>query len=441
MKAWFQEDVLRRVLRNTGLLSVGKVAGAVLHLAALGLSARLLGPYAFGLLILVRSYAQAASGLAKFQSWQTLIRFGAVPAERHDVRGFRDLASFTLVIDAGSGLAGAAAAFVLVPLLAGPFGISGDAVRLTQLYCLAIPLLTSATPVGILRTFDRFDLLAWQTVVTPAARLTGVGVAAALGAPLWGYVLAWLASDVLGELFVWLCTWRELRRRGFTGGGRPSPRRAVRTHRGIVPFALATNFAATLSQATIPLFTLCVGGLLGTAASGMYRIAQIVTDAVATPAELAMRSLLPEAARLRARDGAHFWRVMARTLVLSAVLGLVLSLIVLVAGPAVLVAAMGPEYAEVGPVLRIVALAFVAIVAALPLETALIAIGAAGRLLAVRVVAAAATFALLAVLAPRSGLAGAAVAVTVGAFVTSAGMIVALLAARRADDGADTGQA
>ena len=162
-------------------------------------------------------------------------------------------------------------------------------------------------------------------------------------------------------------------------------------------------------------------------------IAQIVSEAVATPAELAMRSLLPEAARLRERDNRHFWRIVVRTLVLSGLLGLALSLIVGVAGPAVLIAAMGAEYAEAGPVLRIVALAFVAIVAALPLETALIALGAAGRLLAVRVVAAAVSFMMLASLAPGWGLPGVAIAVTVGAFVTTAGLIVALLGALKAD--------
>lgn len=432
MKAWFKEDVLRRVLRNTGLQGIGKIAGAVLHLATLSLTARWLGPVAFGLLILSRSYAQAASGLAKFQSWQTLIRFGAVPAEREDIRGFRDLAAFTLTVDTSTGVLAAIAAALLAPYLAGYLGLTSDSIWLAQVYCLVIPLLTSATPVGILRTFDRFDRFSWQSVLTPTARLVGLLIAGAFGAPLWACVLAWLVSDIIGELFLWFMAAIEMRKRGFMPGPPASPRRALAAHPGIVRFALATNVGATLNQSLTPLFTLTVGGLLGTASAGVFRIAQITIEAVSTPVELAMRSMFPEAARLLERDSAHFWRVIRRAAVLSTALGLAASAIVILFGPLVLSLAMGHQYEAVGPVLRIVALAFVAFVMNNVLETALLALGAAGRILFVRLTAAACSFGLLALLAPEVGLAGAGIAVAIAAFVTLVGMVLTLAAEQRA---------
>lgn len=417
---------MRRVLKNTGLLGAGKVAGALLHLATLALSARLLGPYAFGLVILVRSYAQTASGLAKFQSWQTLIRFGAVRAERRDVTGFLDLAAFTILIDAGSGMVALAIAIAIAPWIGPNLGISQDAVWLAQIYCLVVPLMSSATPNGILRIFDRFDHLSMANVITPAVRLIGIGLVALLQMPLWSFVLAWLASDVIGELYLWFQGIRELRRREFAGFRNSSPRRALRANAGILQFAFSSNVTATVHQAMMPLTTLVVGGLLGTSAAGLYRIAQVVVDAASTPAELAMRSLFPEATRLFGQDNRHFWRLIGRALALACLLGLALGLVVIFAGPSILIAAMGPGYADLAPVLRILAIGFMPILGALPLETALLAAGGAGRLLIIRTCSVAIALGGAAMLSVQHGLAGIAAAATLAAIVAFALLVFVL---------------
>ena len=433
MRTWFREDVLRRTLRNAGLLGAGKAVGALLHLATLALTVRLLGPYAFGLLILVRSYAQAASGLAKFQSWQALIRFGAARAERGDSAGLRDLSAFTLILDAASGLIALIAAVALAPVIGGALGIAPDAIWLAQLYCLAIPLMTSATPTGLLRLFGRFDLLSGQSVATPGIRLAGIGLAAALGAPLWAYVLAWLASDLIGELLLWFAGWRELRRRGLAEGPRPSPRRAVRDNPGIARFTLAANLGATLNQAVAPLLTLLVGSLLGPAAAGLYRLLQILVDTASAPAEIVMRSLFPEAARLRDRDPAHFRSLIVRTLALASLTGLAFGLVAALAGPALLIVAMGSVDQDIGPAVRILAIGMVPMIAAYPLETALLAIGAAGRLLVVRALAAATMFGAVIALAPSFGVAAVAAAIALGATIAFVGLLLALREEGRRD--------
>lgn len=427
MKAWFQDDVLKRTLRNGGLIGAGKSVGGLLHLAALALSVALLGPYAFGVLMIVRSYAQAASGLAKFQSWQALIRYGAARADRGDASGLRDLSSFTVMLDGASGLLALAAAMLLAPALAPAMGVAPDAIRLAQLYCLVIPLMTSATPTGLLRLFDRFDWLSWQSVATPALRLGGIALAAALDAPLWGYVLAWLASDLIGELLLWFAAWRELKRRGLAHGPLPSARRAVGDNPGILRFTFAANLGATLNQAVAPLVTLLVGSLLGPAAAGLYRLLQILVDTISAPAEIVMRSLFPEAARLHERDPAHFRRLIGRMLALAALTGFAAGLIALVAGSALLSAAAGPVDGDLGPAVRILAIGFVPLLAAYPLETALLAIGAAGRLLAVRAAAAAAMFGSVVALAPGLGLAAVSAAISLGAAIAFVGLLLALL--------------
>lgn len=426
------EDVLRRVLRNTGLLGAGKLSGTILHLACLALSARLLGPAAFGMLILVRSYAQAASGIARFQSWQVLIRFGAGRTETGDREGLRDLAGLTVVLDAVTGLAAALAAALSAPLIAPWFGIGAESVPLAQLYCIVIPFLTSATPNGILRLFDRFDRLAWQNLVTPGVRLVAIAAGLLLGAPLWALVGAWLLSDIAGEMFLWQQAWRELKRRGYAGGALPSPRRAIRDHKGLVPFSLAANGAATVTQAATPLLTLFVGALLGTAAAGAYRVAQVVVEAAATPGELAMRSLFPELARLHARSGTEFWRLLGHALALCVGMGVALAALVALAGPGLLSVALGPGHSDARIALAPLAASLAPALALLPLEAALLALGRAGSLLLVRAGGTGIAFGAAALLVPMMDIRAIGAAVAIGSAVSLAGLLLVLAKPLRA---------
>jgi O-antigen/teichoic acid export membrane protein len=432
LQLWLHEDVLRRVLRNTGMLGAGKAVGAVPHLISLVLAARLLGLTAFGLVIVLRSYAQAAGELAKFQSWQPLIRFGAGRVELDDRSGFRDLAALAIVADLITGLIAAAVAILLAPMLGGWFGLTPDSIRLAQIYCLAIPLMTSATPTGILRIFDRFDRLAWQSIAVPTIRLAGLGAAALAGAPFWSVVAAWLLSDIIGHLLLWWLAWVELKRRGFAGGASPSPKRALADNRGIIRFSVASNAAATLCHATAPMFTLFVGALLGPAAAGLYRLTQVVLDAALTPGELAMRSLFPELARLLQRDESHFWSLVGRALALCVGCAILLALAVVLAAPYIVALGTGATDENAGPLLQFLALSMLPGLAALPIETALLALGLAGRLFIVRTLSVVVTFGAAGLLGGRLGLSGIGVAVLLGACVAFCGLLFAIADGRKA---------
>jgi O-antigen/teichoic acid export membrane protein len=250
-----------------------------------------------------------------------------------------------------------------------------------------------------------------------------------------GFVLAWLVSDLVGELYLWLHAFRELRRREFTGLMKASVVRAVRANEGVVRYAFASNLNATLNQAIAPLLSLLVGGMLGASAAGLYKTAQVVVETVSTPAELAMRSLFPETARLLPEHPAEFWRLIWRTAALACLFGLAFGGIVMVAGPALLTAAMGAEYGGLGTVLRILAFGFMPLVGAYPLETALLAIGGAGRLLAVRAGSVALVVGITVCAGEKLGLVGVALASTAGAFAAFAGLACVLLAGRKTTGG------
>ena len=67
---------MRSLLKNSSYLGASRIVAAIASIATLAFTGRALGVFLFGLLILIHSYAQAASSLSKFQSWQIIVRYG-----------------------------------------------------------------------------------------------------------------------------------------------------------------------------------------------------------------------------------------------------------------------------------------------------------------------------------------------------------------------------
>jgi len=70
----------------------------VLSLAYLAIAARSLGPEQLGVLILVHAYAVVVAGVAGFQSWQAIIRFGAPMQQGEDRQALKSLIRFAIRI-------------------------------------------------------------------------------------------------------------------------------------------------------------------------------------------------------------------------------------------------------------------------------------------------------------------------------------------------------
>ena len=222
MKNWFNDQHFRSLLKNTSYLAVSKGVAAVASIGTLAFAGRSLGLQGFGLLILIASYAQAANGLAKFQSWQLVVRYGGAALAKGDGEDFGRAAGFSLGLDLASGLVGMLAAMALLPLIGGWFGIEDRYLGLALAYCLLVPTMGASSPTGMMRSMDRFDLISWQGTVTPILRSVLCGIGFWQSWSFTAFVAIWFATDLVGDLYMWFLTWRELRRRRLLQYVRPS---------------------------------------------------------------------------------------------------------------------------------------------------------------------------------------------------------------------------
>lgn len=428
MRHWFKDQHLRSLLKNTSYLAVSKGVAAVGGLITLAFAGRSLGVVAFGLLILVHSYAQAASGLTKFNSWQVVVRYGGPALREGNEPKFRRAIGFALGLDLTSGLITMAAAMALLPIVAPLFGLPGELVPAAILYCLLLPLMGAGVASGVLRLFDRFDLLGWQGTVTPNVRAVLAVIAWWQQWPLIAFILIWFVTDLIGDLVMWWMALRELRRHDKLSGIRPTLK-AGPLERGW-PFAVSINLNSSLNTAWGPLARLLVGAVLSPAAAGLYRVASSIADAAQKPTDFLNKAFYPEVMRLDHREKAP-WRLMARTMVLSALVGAVALLLVLAGGEWLLRVAFGPEFVAAYGVMIVLLGVPLLMTVTFPLPAMLHAVGKVNLPLVANLVGALAYVALIFPLAERFGLIGAGAAFLVGRVVMMSVMALAVAGERR----------
>src|SRR5438270_8382287 len=320
MMHWFRDQHFRSLLKNSSDLAVPRIVAAIAWIATLSLATHALGVVLFGTLVLITSYVRAASGLSKFQSWQLIVRYGGHALAHGSAEEFKVSTGFAFALDAVSGIGGMLIAVAVLPLVAGWVGITGNVLWLAMLYCTVLPTMSAATPTGALRALDRFDLISWQGTATPIARALLCAVAYMLSAPFVAYVAIWYVTDLGGDLYFWFLAWRELRREGLLEGIRPTL--MPTTLPGAWRFAIQINLTASLETAWGPIARLVLGGLLGPAGAGLFRVAATLADSAQKPADLLAKAFYPEIVRMDLKSTKP-WRLMIRGTALASGVALV----------------------------------------------------------------------------------------------------------------------
>ena len=149
LQHWFTMGPLRLIFKNAGILLTGKSIAGLCNLGSLALAARALGPEVFGTLILIHTIVRLVIGISKFQSWQAVIRYGAVSLAAQRQQDFHKLVVFTVLLDAASALLGATVAILVASIIAPYFGWNDDVTSMAMLYGIVVLFSVTATPVGM----------------------------------------------------------------------------------------------------------------------------------------------------------------------------------------------------------------------------------------------------------------------------------------------------
>ena len=393
---------------------MSKVVALVAQIATMSLAAHALGVLLLGALILIDSYARAVSGIAKFQSWQLIVRYGSrvLHGEHED---FKASTGFAFALDVVSGIGGMLIGLALLPFVGPWVGITPGQVWLAMLYCTLLPTMAAATPTGVLRALDRFDQISWADTVTPISRLFVVLAVYLAHGGFVAYVAAWYVTTLAGDLYDWFLAWRELRRRRLLEGIRPTLR--PDTLPGAWRFAIHVNLTASVQSVWGPIARLAVGGLLGAAGAALFRIASVLSDGASKPADLLAKAFYPEVARMDLSSKKP-WKLMLRGTVLASTLALVAILVLLIGGKPIVAFLFGRDFLSAYEAMLILMVIPFLSVFSFPLPPMLYALDRADAPLKARLFGTVVYFVVLAPLCWDFGVNGAAAAFVLGNIAT-----------------------
>jgi O-antigen/teichoic acid export membrane protein len=402
--------MIRRALTNTGWLMGARGVNAVLSLGYLALATRALGLEGFGKFVLAVSFSQAIVGIASFQTWQAVVRWG------HDRKDPTEAVGFALALDLVTVAVGTVGAGLLLwfggDWLPVPPALRHEAFWLTVATLLAV----RSTPTGILRLHDHYALAATADAVTPVVRLVGAVIAFLVFKTSAAFVIVWAVA----ELATACAYWRFALRDGPLPLRKISLTRLPREEQDAWRFVWGTGLSGALLIASRQLLVLLVGALGGAALAGIYRVAAQLGEGLLKLAQALLRATYPEL--VRDPDAARL--IAARIARIAVVTGAVTLAFGAFAGHWVIIVIAGHEYlAAYGPMLILAGAAAIELAGA-PLEALLVARGRALTNFLLRAVPTALALVALPLAVARGGADGAAAAVLVASALSVAGLMI-----------------
>lgn len=313
--AWRHDAMLAKLYANTAKLFSGQVMSAILGLAAMWFTTASLGLVLFGILVAVQSFTRLVGNTLKFSTWEAVVKYGADDLARNDRDAFRRLIVFNTVLDVATAFAALAVclggAWLVLPLIKVP----PEYFWFVAFMSLGAFFTVSATPVGVMRLFDRFGLLALAEPVGPLLRLGLCALFYHLGwHDIWAFGAAYLGCSALDRAITVCLGWRELKRRGLAPRRQDLGARWTENHPGLWKFALANNARISLGVLSKQSDDLIVAAFAGPAGVAVWKIGKQVASVLAVPARLFVFSVFPQLARLwSARDYRGFRRLIVRS--------------------------------------------------------------------------------------------------------------------------------
>ncbi|MDX2429177.1 MAG: hypothetical protein QNK22_10870 [Xanthomonadales bacterium] len=408
----------QRVFKNFGVVLRGRGIAAAFNVVALALMANALSPVEFGLVVLLHTYVLAIRGFLNFRTFEAIVKYGVPLHASGDNDGLRKLLRITTSIDVMSGI-------VATALGIGAASITGKFVHWdTQMVTIAafysLTLLTTAigTPNGILRLYDRFDVLGIWYTISPGIRFFGVVFAWFFDAKMLVFIGVWAAAFVFENIWIYLRGHREVHQHMSESIWRGFHSRELReTSPEFRHFIGVIYWQTNVDLLPKHLAVLLAGSLLGPAGAGMFRLANDFSTVLSKPGLMLREVLFPDLSRMLHNKEAGFHELGYRAVRIAGASGLLLVLLSIPLGAPIL-GIIGQDYTPAAPLMTLMLLAATFELAGSPLRAAAYALGGAGTVLRIYALSSFVYLSLFYVFTPPLGLIGPGIAASIGGALT-----------------------
>jgi O-antigen/teichoic acid export membrane protein len=395
--------------------------------------ARSLGPAEFGLVVLMHTYVMLIRALLDFDSMEAIVRYGVPALDASDTKTLGKLIYVCRRIDKQTRMAATLLAVLVAPFAGPLIGMDTTHVVLLMIYSSVLITTGIGSAKGVLRLYNRFDILGRYLTIAPTLRFLGVVVAWAIGAPIEIFVAIWGSAYMLENAYIMYQAKHKYRVQINQALIRFNLKDAsINDFDGLRHFIWVTYWQSNIDLLPKHFTTLLVGNLLGPAEAGLLRLAREIASALSRPALLIRQVVFTDLTRAWNEGSAAFDVVAYRTALLGGALGMVFVALSYFFGEYLLGGLLGTQFIAANGVLTLMLLAATLDVASSPLLSGLYAMGHAIKTLRITMVSTVVYLVMFVLLTRQFGLIGAGIAATAGAALTLIGMVILMRSKKRA---------
>lgn len=298
----FENDIARRVLKNSGYLFSATGIAALLSMLQGILVARLLSTSDYGALRTLIVFTSTINNLVSFRMGELVVKYIGRYTENKEHEHAAALFKAAAMIEMLASLVAFALICLLAPIGARYFAHDPSKSNLFVLYGLIVLAnLIYESSMGLLQISDRFRRIAVLNVFQGLFILTATLLAYLSNSGLQGILLAYLGGKSMGALGYTIAALVEAGRRWGKTWWKASLRLLLPQKRELAHFAISTNLSATISLVTKDSELLWVSALRSTEESGYYGLALTLINFVEMPVAPMPQTTYPELSRQAAR--------------------------------------------------------------------------------------------------------------------------------------------
>lgn len=351
----FENELIRRVVLNSGYLFSATGISAGLSMLQSILAARLLGVTEFGILGTITVFVTVVNKFASFRMSELVIKY----VGQYTVQGDRQRAAAVFKAAGITETLTSLFAFGLIYLLA-PLGAryfakdasTTDWFILYSLIVLANFMAESAT--GLMQIFDRYRTIAVINVGQSLVTLSLISLAYVYQGGLLQVVLAYMTGKIVGALALALAALWEAGKQWGRGWWRASVLSLREHFRELVHFGVSTNISATINLVNKDGELLWVSALSSPTDAGYYKLALSLANLVQLPLSPLPQATYPELAREAAGSRwANFRYVLRQGSRMALAYSTASGLVLLLFGPILIRYIYTPEFLPAYPAVLI----------------------------------------------------------------------------------------
>lgn len=356
----FQNELTRRIVKNSGYLFSATGLSAALSMLQGILIARLLGVENYGILGAIIMFTSVINKLVSFRMGELVIKYVAQYSEAGDQRRAATVFKSALLVEMAASILAFALLCALAPLAARFLAKDPSTTGWFILYgMIVLANLVSESSMGLLQIFDRYRNVAVLSLVQSVVTLLLVAIVYIANGGMVGVLLSYLGGKAVGALTLSLGALLEANRHWGRGWWR-TPVSALRPQwRELGHFAVNTNISASLSLINKDSELLWVSFFRGPVETGYYKLALSLANIIQLPVSPLPQATYPELTRQSARGNWQDLRsVLKQGSLLAASYTLPAMLVLGVFGRPLIAFLYRPEYLPAYPALLILLAGF-----------------------------------------------------------------------------------